>query len=84
MPNVQATRPDGGFFISITLPEGTTTTAVRAKAATQGLNLTEGLAFFPEGGGERFLRAQDGQRAVQAAGVEFLVELHLSSSIRAC
>ena len=56
MPNVQATRPDGGFFISITLPEGTTTTAVRAKAATQGLNLTEGLAFFPEGGGERFLR----------------------------
>lgn len=56
MPDAQATRPDGGFFVSITLPEGATTTAVRAKAATRGLNLTDGLAFFPEGGGERFLR----------------------------
>jgi DNA-binding transcriptional MocR family regulator len=26
------------------------------QAATRGLNLTDGLAFFPEGGGERFLR----------------------------
>jgi DNA-binding transcriptional MocR family regulator len=29
---------------------------VRARAAERGLNLTDGLAFFPEGGGERFLR----------------------------
>jgi len=50
------TRPDGGFFISLTLPEGVPTATVRAQAATRGLNLTEGLAFFPEGGGERFLR----------------------------
>ena len=56
MPDAQAIRPDGGFFISLTLPAGVTTTAVRAKAATRGLNLTDGQAFFPEGGGERFLR----------------------------
>jgi DNA-binding transcriptional MocR family regulator len=31
------------------------TTAVRTQAATKGLNL-DGLAFLPEGGGERFLR----------------------------
>jgi DNA-binding transcriptional MocR family regulator len=56
MPDAEPTRPEGGFFISITLPEGVQTTAVRAKAAARGLNLADGLAFFPNGGGERFLR----------------------------
>jgi 2-aminoadipate transaminase len=56
MPDAVATRPEGGFFISLTLPEGIQTTAVRKEAATRGLNLADGLAFFPEGGGERFLR----------------------------
>lgn len=56
MPDAVATRPDGGFFVSLTLPEGTSTTAVRLEAARLGLNLADGLAFFPEGGGERFLR----------------------------
>ncbi|MBM4424856.1 MAG: PLP-dependent aminotransferase family protein [Chloroflexi bacterium] len=56
MPDAQATRPDGGFFISVTLPEGVMTTAVRAAAAKRNLNLADGLAFFPNGGGERFLR----------------------------
>ncbi len=56
MPNAEPTRPDGGFFVSMTLPEGVSTTALRTEAATQGLNLADGLAFFPQGGGERFLR----------------------------
>lgn len=56
MPEALPTRPDGGFFLSLTLPEGVSTTAVRAQASTRGLNLADGLAFFPEGGGERFLR----------------------------
>ena len=56
MPDARATRPDGGFFISVTLPAGVTTTAVRAAAARRNLNLADGLAFFPNGGGERFLR----------------------------
>jgi 2-aminoadipate transaminase len=56
MPSAQATRPDGGFFISLTLPGGVSTTAVRTAAAERGLNLADGLAFFPNGGGERFLR----------------------------
>jgi DNA-binding transcriptional MocR family regulator len=56
MPDAQATRPDGGFFLSVTLPEGTSTTAVRNAAEKRHLNLADGLAFFPEGGGERFLR----------------------------
>jgi DNA-binding transcriptional MocR family regulator len=56
MPDAIPTRPEGGFFVSLTLPDGVLTTAVRAEAAARGLNLADGLAFFPEGGGERFLR----------------------------
>jgi 2-aminoadipate transaminase len=56
LPDAETTRPDGGFFISLTLPPGVPATAVRALAATRGLNLADGLAFFPQGGGERFLR----------------------------
>jgi 2-aminoadipate transaminase len=56
MPDAVATRPNGGFFLSVTLPEGASTTALRTAAAKQNLNLADGLAFFPNGGGERFLR----------------------------
>jgi 2-aminoadipate transaminase len=56
MPEAQVTRPDGGFFISMTLPEGTQTTDVRSKAVKRNLNLADGLAFFANDGGERFLR----------------------------
>src|SRR5262249_1799046 len=42
MPDAQATRPDGGFFLSVTLPQGVMTTAVRAEAAKRNLNLADG------------------------------------------
>ena len=56
MPDALPTRPEGGFFVSLTLPDGVLTTAVRAEAHARGLNLADGLAFFPAEGGERFLR----------------------------
>jgi DNA-binding transcriptional MocR family regulator len=56
LPGASVTRPDGGFFLSVTFPPGINTTTVRERAAAKGLNLADGLAFFPEGGGERFLR----------------------------
>lgn len=56
LEGAQTSRPDGGFFVSLTLPAGTLTTEVRAAAAKRNLNLADGLAFFPNGGGERFLR----------------------------
>ena len=56
MPEAKTTRPDGGFFLSVILPEGVSTTAVRQTAAKRNLNLADGTAFFPNGGGERFLR----------------------------
>src|SRR5262249_3674832 len=46
LPDAQATRPDGGFFVSVTLPEGVATTEVRSAAAKRNLNLADGLAFF--------------------------------------
>jgi DNA-binding transcriptional MocR family regulator len=55
-PGAVAIRPDGGFFLSLTLPEGVQTSTVRERAAKRGLNLADGQAFFPDGGGERFLR----------------------------
>jgi 2-aminoadipate transaminase len=56
LPDAEATRPDGGFFLSVTLPEGTSTAQVRERAKAHQLNLADGQAFFPNGGGERFLR----------------------------
>jgi 2-aminoadipate transaminase len=56
LPQATTTRPDGGFFLSVTLPEGVTTRAVRARAQHYRLNLADGEAFFPDGGGDRFLR----------------------------
>jgi DNA-binding transcriptional MocR family regulator len=56
MPDAKPTRPDGGFFLSITLPEGADTADVRAAATKRNLNLADGMAFFPNGGGGRFLR----------------------------
>ena len=56
LPDSNPTRPQGGFFLSLTLPEGTSTAQVMAAAKTYNLNLASGQAFFPTGGGERFLR----------------------------
>lgn len=56
LPEAETTRPDGGFFLSLTLPEGISTTVVREVAEQHNLILADGMAFFPDGGGERFLR----------------------------
>ena len=56
LPEAETTRPDGGFFLSVTLPAGTTTTQVLERAKDYNLNLASGEAFFPDGGGDRFLR----------------------------
>jgi DNA-binding transcriptional MocR family regulator len=56
LPDAEATRPDGGFFLSVTLPKGVTTAQVMERAKAHHLNLASGEAFFPQGGGERFLR----------------------------
>ncbi len=56
LPDVEMTKPEGGFFLSLTFPEGINTAMVKEQAKTHNLNLADGQAFFPDGGGERFLR----------------------------
>jgi 2-aminoadipate transaminase len=56
LPQAEAIRPEGGFFVSLTLPVGTSNAAVREAARGHGLNLADGQAFFPAGGGDRFVR----------------------------
>ncbi|MBV9787504.1 MAG: PLP-dependent aminotransferase family protein [Chloroflexi bacterium] len=57
LPATPYVEPDGGFFFSITLPEGVTSTMLRAQAADAGVRCSDGRGFFanPQDG-ERFLR----------------------------
>lgn len=57
LPDSEWIEPDGGFFVSVTLPAGITNAELRTVAAERGLNLSDGTGFFPNPqDGERFLR----------------------------
>jgi 2-aminoadipate transaminase len=57
MPDgVRWTRPGGGFFVWLTLPEPLQARAVLAKAHRRGITFLTGEPFFAEGGGERHIR----------------------------
>ncbi len=52
LPDAEWIEPDGGFFLSITVPAGATSADLRAEAERQGLVLSDGCGFFvnPEEG----------------------------------
>lgn len=57
LPDAQWVEPDGGFFLSVTLPEGITNEALRAEAAQRNLVLSDGRGFFANpADGDRFVR----------------------------
>ncbi len=62
LPEARAFIPDGGFFVSVMLPEGANTENLVGRAKDIGLVLTPGSAFFadPDDGespvGDRFVR----------------------------
>jgi DNA-binding transcriptional MocR family regulator len=62
LPGVEASAPDGGFFVSVTLPADVNSAGLVARAKERGLILTPGQPFFadPDSGtapdGERFVR----------------------------
>jgi 2-aminoadipate transaminase len=57
MPSgVTWTRPRGGFFVWLTLPEGMDAGRLREAARQQGVLFVPGAGFFAGGGGERNLR----------------------------
>jgi len=49
-------EPEGGFFVSVTLPENIDGHALWKNARNFGLVLTDGRGFFPDGKGENFVR----------------------------
>lgn len=50
------TRPRGGFFVWLTLPEGMNVNLLREAASAHGVFFVPGPGFFANGGGERNLR----------------------------
>jgi 2-aminoadipate transaminase len=55
-PGVSWTRPQGGLFLWATLPEGCDTTKILAEALKRKVAFVPGVAFHPNGGGERSMR----------------------------
>jgi len=56
LPQASWSRPEGGFFLAVTLPDGVLTSRVREIAPEEGLVLSDGMGFFADGDGSRFLR----------------------------
>src|SRR5437667_703033 len=54
--DVEISRPAGGSFIWIRLPPGTDPARLEELAVAARAQYTPGPAFFPNGGGERFIR----------------------------
>jgi 2-aminoadipate transaminase len=55
-PGVTWTRPHGGFFVWLTLPEGTSVGPLQEAARQRGVLFVPGTGFFAGGGGQRNLR----------------------------
>ncbi len=55
-PGVKWTRPQGGMFLWVTLPEGINAADVLLKAVEQKVAFVPGGPFHPNGGGENTLR----------------------------
>jgi len=54
--DVEISKPEGGFFIWIRLPARTDPARLEELAVAARAQYTPGPAFFPNGGGERFIR----------------------------
>lgn len=52
----QWTRPGGGFFVWLTLPEGLDAKAMAPRAISSRVAFVPGTAFFADGGGKRQMR----------------------------
>ena len=55
-PGVTWTRPRGGFFVWLTLPEDVRSGPLKQAARARGVLFVPGTGFFANGGGERNLR----------------------------
>ena len=56
LPRVQTTKPEGGFFLWLTLPEGLNSKEMLPLAVTELVAYTPGTAFFGDGRGANNIR----------------------------
>lgn len=57
LPGATWMRPEGGFFVGVTLPKGADIGTLLPRAEQAGLKLSDGRGFFPNSAdGNRFLR----------------------------
>ena len=55
-PGATWTRPDGGFYVWLTLPEGLDSKAMLPRAVTERVAYVPGTAFYADGFGSRCMR----------------------------
>jgi 2-aminoadipate transaminase len=55
-PDVRYTRPEGGMFLWVTLPEGLSSMELFDQALRENVAFVPGKAFFADGGGDNTLR----------------------------
>ncbi|MEO0027538.1 MAG: hypothetical protein RL716_869 [Actinomycetota bacterium] len=56
LPKLETTRPDGGFYLWVTLPEGIDSKAMLPLAVKELVAYTPGTAFYGDGTGQNKLR----------------------------
>jgi 2-aminoadipate transaminase len=55
-PQVTCTKPEGGMFLWMTLPEGVSSQELFARAIREQVAFVPGIPFFTDGSGDRYLR----------------------------
>jgi len=77
LPEAQFTPPQGGYFMWVTLPEGTDVEAMFAEAAARDVQFVKGTDFLLEGGHNTLRLAYSGVTADQIdEGVRRLAEAY--------
>jgi 2-aminoadipate transaminase len=57
MPGATWTHPEGGYYVGLTLPKGSSVERLLARAKDAGLTLSDGRGFYPNpADGDRFVR----------------------------
>lgn len=69
---IEHTRPEGGMFLWVTLPEGMSTLELFQQALKENVAFVPGQAFFANGGGENTMRLNfsnsDEERIIEGIG----------------
>src|SRR3954465_5517767 len=77
LPDARFVAPEGGYFMWVTLPEGTDVGALFAEAATRGVQFVKGTDFLLEGGHNTLRLAYSGVTKDQIGeGVKRLAEAY--------